>query len=77
MGSSPDEPETVAAPLPPHGEDAELVMYLEPDQLSAGTAVPLPRARLGSATTAFLWALRFFVLLLGAMVVYTFVSQIG
>lgn len=76
MEPIPDDVEAGAAPSPPLDEDAGLVMFLEPDQLSAGTSVPLPRARLGARTTLALWALRIFVLVVGAMVVYTFASQL-
>jgi hypothetical protein len=76
-GPSPRDVEAAAPSSPQYGEDAELVMFLELDQLSAGTSVPLPRARLGAGTTMALWALRIFVLVVGAMVVYTFVAQIN
>lgn len=38
---------------------------------------PLPRARLSGRPAAALWALRVFVVVLGAMVVYTFVAGLG
>jgi hypothetical protein len=50
---------------------------LEADQLAAETSRPVPRARLSGRARAGLWALRVFVTSLGAMVVYTFVSQLG
>ena len=76
MEPTPYPVEAGASPAPLLGEGAELVMFLELDQLSAGTSVPLPHVRLGARTTMALWALRIFVLVVGAMVVYTFVSQI-
>ncbi len=52
-------------------------MYLEPDQLDADRSLPVPRAQLGRAAGAALWALRIFVTVVGAMVVYTFIAQLG
>jgi hypothetical protein len=52
-------------------------MYLERDQLVADRARPVPRARLGRRARAGLWALRVLVLVLAALVVYTFVAQLG
>lgn len=51
-------------------------MHLEPDQLVAETSKPLPRAHLGAAATAGLWALRVFVILVSVMVIYTFIDQL-
>jgi hypothetical protein len=60
-----------------HGHpDAELVMALEPDQLVAESSRPLPRYVLGRAATAGLWALRAFVLVITALVVYTFIRSL-
>jgi hypothetical protein len=56
--------------------NGDLVMFLERDQLSADTSIPVPRARLGRRTRAALWALRVFLLVVGAMVIYTFVEQL-
>ncbi len=56
--------------------DDELIEFLEPDQLSADTRRPVPRARLSPRVRAALWALRIFTLLVGAMVIYTFVQQL-
>lgn len=55
----------------------QLVGFLEPDQLTARTSQALPRARLGAVAGAALWALRVFVLLVGVMVVYTFIAQLS
>jgi hypothetical protein len=55
----------------------ELIMHLERDQFVAETSRPVPRARLGSRTNAGLWALRVFVVLVGLMVIYTFVAQLN
>ena len=54
----------------------DLIMHLERDQFVAETARPVPRARLGARATAGLWVLRAFVVLVSAMVIYTFISQL-
>lgn len=54
----------------------ELVRYLERDQLSADTAIPVPRARWSRRAQASLWALRIFVLVVTAMVFYTFAANL-
>ncbi len=38
---------------------------------------PVPRARLGGRATAALWALRVFVVVVSAMVVYTFAAHLA
>lgn len=58
------------------GDEAALVGYLERDQLTADTAIPLPRALLSRRVEAGLWALRIAVILIGAMVVYTFAAAL-
>ena len=57
--------------------DEVLPNYLEADQLAAETSRPVPRARLSVATRAGLWALRVYVALMGTLVIYVFVSQLG
>ena len=59
------------------GPDEILPNYLEADQLAAETSRPVPRARLSRAITAGLWALRAYVVLMGAIVIYVFVAQLG
>jgi hypothetical protein len=54
----------------------ELVGELERDQLVAATSHPVARAPLGRYAAATLWALRVFVLVVGAMVIYTFIDQL-
>jgi hypothetical protein len=54
----------------------ELIMHLERDQLVAETSRPLPRAALGVRATAAVWALRVFVVVVSAMVIYTFIDQL-
>lgn len=65
----------------PSGKDLdgreELVEYLERDQLVADKSKPVPRARMSPRADAALWLLRVAVLVLGAMVIYTFVAQLG
>jgi hypothetical protein len=56
--------------------DQELVMFLERDQLDAGTSVPVPRARLNRRANVGLWTLRVFVILVSIMVIYTFASKL-
>ncbi len=58
-------------------DDEELVDYLERDQLVADKRRPVSRARLSPPQAAGLWALRVFSLVVGALVVYTFVAQLN
>ncbi len=60
---------------PAEYEEAALIDCLEPDQLAARAARPVPRAELTGRTRMALWALRLFAVLLSAMVIYTFVYQ--
>ncbi len=57
-------------------EQEQLIMDLERDQLVMETSRPVPRARLSAGASAGLWALRVFVVLVGLMVIYTFVAQL-
>jgi hypothetical protein len=60
-----------------HGHpDAELVSALEPDQIVAAASRPLPRYVLGRTANLALWTLRAFVLVITAMIVYTFVLSL-
>jgi hypothetical protein len=60
------------------GPDEEgLVMFLEPDQLVSDRSRPVPRARLSRRANVALWALRVFVLVVSAMVIYTFIAQLS
>jgi hypothetical protein len=54
--------------------DHELVEGLEPDQLVAAAALPLPRYAIGRRMGLFLWALRVFVFFISLGVVYAFVA---
>jgi hypothetical protein len=57
-------------------DQQELVEFLEHDQLVADTSRPVDRMVLSGPTRAALWALRVFVIIVSAMVIYTFVSQL-
>lgn len=50
--------------------------YLEPKQFVVDKSIPVPRAQLGPRASAALWVLRIFVLVVSAMVIYTFVAQL-
>lgn len=54
----------------------EQVMHLERGQLVTETARPLARAALSTPAAARLWALRVFVVLVGVMVICTFIDQL-
>ncbi len=58
------------------GQPEELIGYLESDQLVHERSHPLPRAKLSRRRQGMLWAVRVIGLVLSAMVVYTFVSQL-
>jgi len=64
-------------PPEPAGEEEPLVAFLEPDQLVADKSRPVPRAPLSARASLALWALRVFVIIVSAMVIYTFFSQLG
>ncbi|HWF56063.1 MAG TPA: hypothetical protein VG223_15610 [Solirubrobacteraceae bacterium] len=55
----------------------ELIAFLERDQLTADRMRAVPRAPLGRRLQLALWALRVFVIIVSAMVIYTFFSQLG
>lgn len=58
-------------------DEEELVMFLERDQLASDRSRPVPRARLSRRANVALWALRVFVLIVSAMVIYTFIAQLS
>lgn len=66
----------MGAPNLPSDEE-ETIMFLERDQLVSGRRVHVPPADLGLTAQAALWALRIFVLVVSAMVIYTFIAQLG
>lgn len=56
--------------------DEQMVMFLERDQLVSDRRRPLPPADIGRRAEVALWALRIFVLIVGLMVIYTFLAQL-
>jgi hypothetical protein len=58
-------------------EGAELIMFLEQEQLVSDRAIAVPQARLGGRAQAALWLLRIFALIVSFMVIYTFVAQLS
>jgi len=54
----------------------QLIAHLERDQLVAETFRPVAPARLSRRVRAGLWALRVFVVIVGAMVIYTFIARL-
>jgi hypothetical protein len=63
-------------PAGPGAAQTPLIAHLERDQLVGETLRPVARARLSARTRAALWALRVFVVVLGAMVIYAFVARL-
>ena len=56
--------------------ETQLIQSLEPDQLVAAVAKPLPRLQLSRSVVITLWAVRIFVLIISVLVVYTFIVQL-
>jgi len=56
--------------------ETQLIQSLEPDQLVAAVAKPLPRLQLSRSVVIALWAVRIFVLIISVLVVYTFIVQL-
>jgi len=56
--------------------DEELIAALEPEQLVADTSRPVARRRLTPRSSAAMWALLAFAIVLSAMVLYAFVAQL-
>lgn len=82
---SPRGPLTQPTPLTPLEElevlheaqpEQGLINHLERDQLVSETFRPVPPARLGQRAVIGLWMLRVFVVLVSAMVVYTFIARL-
>ncbi|MGH2914180.1 MAG: hypothetical protein ACRDMX_04245 [Solirubrobacteraceae bacterium] len=57
--------------------DEPMVGFLERDQLVGDRSRPVARMALSARAAALLWALRVFVVVVSAMVIYTFVAQLG
>ncbi|HTA10268.1 MAG TPA: hypothetical protein VK836_17240 [Streptosporangiaceae bacterium] len=81
MRDATKRPAATPPPTPPklatRHNGADLSSYLEPDQLVADTDRPVPRAQLTRRVSTALWILRIFTILVGAMVIYVFFSQLG
>ena len=56
--------------------ETQLIQSLEPDQLVAAVAKPIPRLQLRRSVVIALWAVRLFVLLISVLVVYTFIMKL-
>jgi hypothetical protein len=56
--------------------DHELIDGLEPDQTVAASSRPFSRYRASRSMTVALWTVRLFVLLISAMVAYTFIVSV-
>ena len=56
--------------------DNDLIRALEPDQLVSAMHQPLPRRRLSRRVEIGLWALRIFLLMTSAAVIYAFVMGV-
>jgi hypothetical protein len=54
----------------------QLIMDLERDQFVVETSRPVAPAPLSARVSAALWALRVFVIVVGLMVIYTFIDQL-
>jgi hypothetical protein len=61
----------------PAADREQLIEYLESDQLVEERSRPVAARRLGPGVAWLLWALRIFVVVVGAMVIYTFFAQLG
>jgi hypothetical protein len=73
-GRAPAEP---AEERERHAAEAGLLGFLESDQLVVERQQPVPRARLSRRSSTALWALRVFGVVLSAMVIYTFATQLA
>lgn len=68
-------PDRVPGHEPEGHPDSELISSLEPDQLTAVSNQPLPRAQMSRLLNFALLLLRAFSLLITAIVVYVFIAQ--
>lgn len=76
MGAEP-APRPVEPVVPGVPEDEEeLIEFLERDQLVSDRLRSVGRAHVSRGAAAALWALRIFVLVVGAMVIYTFFASL-
>jgi hypothetical protein len=56
--------------------DEDLIEALEPDQLVSAMDLPVSRRQLSRVVSAGLWALRVFLIVVTALVVYAFVAGV-
>ena len=63
--------------LPEGHHENQLIEALEPDQLVSEVSKPLPRLRLSRSVRISLWAVRIFVLIISALVVYVFIVKLS
>jgi hypothetical protein len=63
----------VQSEVPMSDEAGDLIQFLERDQLTTGRSRPLPPATLHGRAQIALWTLRIFAVVVGALVIYTFV----
>jgi hypothetical protein len=77
MTSATERPAGTPAKQEGQHDGADLGRYLEHDQFVADTDRPVPRAQLSTRAAAALWVLRIFVIIIGAMVLYSFFSALG
>jgi hypothetical protein len=66
-------PDTDVQRLSQRHPDEELLLALEPDQRVPASSVALPRCVLSRTANLALWGVRVFLLLISALVAYTFV----
>lgn len=71
-----DGPAAVGGGAPTPSPPAAAVAFLEPGQIAAGARRPVQRAPLSRSAQVLLCALRLFVLVLGAAVVYAFIAHL-
>ncbi len=69
-------PQASAQQSQPPRDEEQLIVFLEPEQFVSDRSIPVPPARLSRRARAALWLLRIFALIVSAMVIYTFVSQL-
>jgi hypothetical protein len=62
---------------PPSTDHEELIEYLESDQLVRERSRPVERRPMNRRVALALWTLRVFVIVVGAMVIYTFIARLG
>jgi hypothetical protein len=68
---------SVQPQTPANEQEEDLVDFLEPDQLAVGRSRPVSRYPLTPHASFWLWVLRVFVLVVSAMVIYTFFVQLS